>query len=79
MIYRKIFPTAPGARVMVVDENGDVHGEIFARTAALADVAAGFMIAVLQRNDAEREHVRMHTIGDEVVEIGTGTGSGEGE
>jgi hypothetical protein len=79
MIYRKIYYDlcACRRRVMVADEDGDVLGEIMADTADVADAAANGLIAALQARDAKREHVRMHTIGDEVVEIGTGSGEGE--
>lgn len=82
MIYRKAYPSAfggfeRGSRILVVDEDGSVPGEIQALTAVLADAAANGLIAALHRIDAEREHVRLRTIGDEVVDE-TGAGSGEG-
>jgi hypothetical protein len=82
MIYRKVYPMAPAgleprSRVMIVDDHGDSHGEIYARWAAVADAAANQMIADLYLRSAKQEHVRMHTDGDEVVEIGAGSGEGE--
>lgn len=81
MIYRKIYPFNPGrehrSRIIIACDEGRCHGEIITSSAVMADAAANCMIAALQQRDAVREHVRMHTIGDEVVEIGGGSGEGE--